>query len=64
MTYIRNTDPPSNAGLPCLSVPAGLTSSGLPVGVEFVGPAGGDAAVLHIGALFEAVTGPLPAPGI
>ncbi|MGI9499917.1 MAG: indoleacetamide hydrolase, partial [Geminicoccaceae bacterium] len=45
MTYIRNTDPPSNAGLPCLSVPAGLTDSGLPVGVEFVGPAGADAAV-------------------
>lgn len=64
MTYIRNTDPPSNAGLPCLSVPAGLTASGLPVGVEFVGPAGGDAAVLHIGALFEAVTGVLPAPEI
>ena len=62
MTYIRNTDPPSNAGLPCLSVPAGLTASGLPVGVEFVGPAGGDAAVLHVGGLFEAVTGGLPAP--
>ena len=62
MTYIRNTDPPSNAGLPCLSVPAGLTQSGLPVGVEFVGPAGGDASVLHIGGLFEATVGTLPAP--
>ncbi|MEM8952371.1 MAG: indoleacetamide hydrolase [Pseudomonadota bacterium] len=62
MSYIRNTDPPSNAGLPCLSVPAGLTESGLPVGVEFVGRAGGDAAVLHIGGLFEAVVGMLPAP--
>lgn len=61
-TYIRNTDPPSNAGLPCLNVPAGLTVSGLPVGVEFVGPAEGDAAVLHIGALFENLIGPLPAP--
>ena len=64
MTYIRNTDPPSNAGLPCLSVPAGLTASGLPVGVEFVGPAGSDAAVLHIGALFETIVGPLPPPPI
>lgn len=62
MTYIRNTDPPSNAGLPCLSVPAGLTASGLPVGVEFVGPSGGDAAVMHIGSLFEAIVGALPAP--
>ncbi|MGP4024145.1 amidase family protein [Actinomadura sp. 3N407] len=24
-TYIRNTDPPSNAGLPCLSIPSGLS---------------------------------------
>lgn len=62
MTYIRNTDPPSVAGLPCLSVPAGLTEQGLPVGVEFVGPAGADAAVLHIGGLFEAIVGMLPAP--
>ena len=64
MTYIRNTDPPSNAGLPCLTVPAGLTASGLPVGVEFVGPAGNDAMVLHIGALFEAITGSVPPPEI
>ncbi len=62
MTYIRNTDPPSVAGLPCLTVPAGLTESGLPVGVEFVGRAGGDATVLHIAGLFEAVVGMLPAP--
>ncbi|MGH1478886.1 MAG: indoleacetamide hydrolase [Geminicoccales bacterium] len=64
MTYIRNTDPPSNAGLPCLTVPAGLTASGLPVGVEFVGPAGGDAAILYIAALFEQITGLLPAPDL
>ena len=64
MTYIRNTDPPSVAGLPCLSVPAGLTEQGLPVGVEFVGRAGGDATVLHIAGLFEAVVGMLPAPEI
>ncbi len=63
MTYIRNTDPPSVAGLPCLTVPAGLTETGrLPVGVEFVGPAGADAAILAIGRAFEAVAGALPPP--
>ena len=62
LTYIRNTDPPSNAGVPCLSVPAGLTADGLPVGVEFVGPPGADATVLGIGRAFEAARGPFPGP--
>ncbi len=63
-TFIRNTDPPSNAGLPCLSVPVGLTAGGLPVGMEFVGPALSDASVLGIGRAVEKVLPPLPAPAI
>ncbi len=62
LTYIRNTDPPSNAGLPCLSVSAGLTAGGLPVGIELVGPAGSDATVLGIGRAYEALRAPLPPP--
>jgi Asp-tRNA(Asn)/Glu-tRNA(Gln) amidotransferase A subunit family amidase len=64
LTYIQNTDPPSNAGVPCLSVPAGLTADGLPVGVEFVGPPGADATVLGIGRAFEAARGPAPGPDL
>jgi aspartyl-tRNA(Asn)/glutamyl-tRNA(Gln) amidotransferase subunit A len=33
-------------GLPAISVPAGLDANGLPFGVQFVGPKGGDARVL------------------
>jgi Asp-tRNA(Asn)/Glu-tRNA(Gln) amidotransferase A subunit family amidase len=61
-TYTRNTDPASSAGLPALSVPAGLTSEGLPVGIELVGPAGTDDVVLAIGEALEAARGPIPGP--
>jgi mandelamide amidase len=60
-TYIRNTDPPSNAGLPALSLPAGLAGT-LPVGLEFVGPAGGDAQVIGIGRAFETARPLMPSP--
>ncbi len=62
LTDIRNTDPPSNAGRPCLSVPAGFTAGGLPVGVELVGRAGSDATHLGIGRADEAIRAPLPPP--
>ena len=60
--FIQNTDPGSNAGLPGLSLPAGLGASGLPVGLELDGPAGSDVRLLAIGMAVEAVLGPLPAP--
>jgi Asp-tRNA(Asn)/Glu-tRNA(Gln) amidotransferase A subunit family amidase len=60
--YVRNTDPPSNAGLPCLTVPAGLTSDGLPVGIEFVGPGNSDNRLLAIGRAYEKLRGTMPAP--
>lgn len=63
-TYIRSTDPPSVAGLPCLTVPGGLTGSGLPVGVEFVGPNDSDARVLAIGAEFEKLGAPVAGPPV
>jgi mandelamide amidase len=61
-TYVRNTDPASGAGLPALSVPAGLTPDGLPVGMELVGPAGSDDVVLAIGEALEAARGVVPGP--
>jgi Asp-tRNA(Asn)/Glu-tRNA(Gln) amidotransferase A subunit family amidase len=61
-TFIRNTDPGSNAGIPGLSLPAGLTAGGLPVGLELDGPLGSDGRLIGIGLAFEAVLGPVAAP--
>ena len=61
-TFIRNTDPGSNAGIPGLALPAGMSRSGLPVGIELDGPLGSDRRLLAIGLAFEAVLGKLPAP--
>ena len=63
-TFIRNTDPGSNAGLPGLSLPAGMTSDGLPVGMELDGPVGSDRKLLAIGLAMEAIFGSLPAPNL
>ncbi len=63
-TYIRNTDPGSNAGIPGLSIPAGLTAGGLPVGLELDGPLGSDEKLLGIGLSIEALLGTLPAPAV
>ena len=61
-TFIRNTDPGSNAGIPGLALPAGMTRSGLPVGIELDGPLGSDRRLLAIAMAFETVLGRLPAP--
>jgi aspartyl-tRNA(Asn)/glutamyl-tRNA(Gln) amidotransferase subunit A len=41
-------------GLPALSVPCGFTDKNLPVGLQFIGRAGDDAAVLQAGRTFQA----------
>ncbi len=63
-TYIRNTDPASNAGIPGLSIPAGLTNGGLPVGVEIDGPEGSDGDILSIALAIEEREEALPGPNL
>lgn len=54
-TYIRNTDPASNAGIPALTIPAGLSTQGFPIGMEIDGPQGNDQRLLAIGVAIEDV---------
>jgi len=42
VAFLRNTDPASVAGIPGLSLPAGMKQEGLPVGIELDGPTGSD----------------------
>jgi aspartyl-tRNA(Asn)/glutamyl-tRNA(Gln) amidotransferase subunit A len=51
------------AGLPGLSLPVGLgADSGLPVGLQLLGPAFGEARLLAVAGVLERALGPLPAP--
>jgi mandelamide amidase len=47
---------------PGLSIPAGLTSDGLPAGFELAGLPGEDDQLLRLGMAIETVLGPLPPP--
>ncbi|MGH7110318.1 MAG: amidase family protein, partial [Stellaceae bacterium] len=63
-TFIRNCSPGSVAGIPGLSLPAGLTAAGLPLGIELDGPAGADSEVLAIGTALEPLLPRLPPPAL
>ncbi len=61
-TFIRNTGPGSVGGIPGISLPAGITAAGLPIGMELSGPAGSDQQILAIAAAIEPLLPKLPAP--
>ncbi len=63
-TYIRNTDPGSNASIPGISLPCATNGDGLPIGLELDGPAGSDVRLLAVAAAVEAVLGFSEKPGI
>lgn len=58
----RNIDPGSCAGLPGLSLPVGLASNGMPVGLSLDGRVGGDADLMAIGMTIEAIIGTIMPP--
>jgi mandelamide amidase len=61
-TFLANTRPSAFVHLPSLALPMGMTTDGLPVGIELDGPPGTDRRLLSIGLALEPVLGPVPAP--
>jgi len=55
LTLIRNTDPTSNADLPSLTVPSGVDSEGLPIGIMLDGPKNSDRQLFNIGLAIESL---------
>ncbi len=62
LIFIRNTHVTCALGTPGLSIPAGLTAQGLPVGLEFDGLAGADSELLALGMAIEQAWPQLPGP--
>jgi mandelamide amidase len=60
----RHTHPGSTAGLPGISLPMGLNSQGLPIGLEMDGAVGADRALLATAMRVERVLAPIPAPAV
>ena len=55
LTCIRNVSIAGSAGIPGLTLPAGNSSNGLPIGLELEGPANSDRRLLAIGQLLEKI---------
>lgn len=51
------TIPASMAGLPCMSVPCGMSKDGLPVGLQVIGKRYDEQMVVNVGAALEAAAG-------
>jgi mandelamide amidase len=60
--YIRHTSPGSVAGIPGLTMPAGQTPEGLPVGLGLEGGRGADRRLLEIGRALEPILAPAGRP--
>jgi aspartyl-tRNA(Asn)/glutamyl-tRNA(Gln) amidotransferase subunit A len=50
------TVPANHAGVPGISIPAGLDAQGLPIGIQLLGPDFSESALLNIAYAFESAT--------
>ncbi|WP_409330312.1 amidase [Trujillonella humicola] len=64
LEWMRSCTLITPTGCPALSVPAGLTPDGLPVGLQVIAPPRADRRVLEVGHAFETARGPLPPPAL
>jgi aspartyl-tRNA(Asn)/glutamyl-tRNA(Gln) amidotransferase subunit A len=61
-TSSRNTSPFNQSGVPAISIPAGLTSGGLPVGLQLAAAAFQDYKLIEIASVVERLIGFDPTP--
>jgi amidase len=55
--WMQAVVPATMAGLPALAAPAGFGSNGLPAGLQIIGPAQADLAVLQVGHAYDQASG-------
>jgi aspartyl-tRNA(Asn)/glutamyl-tRNA(Gln) amidotransferase subunit A len=53
---LRSTTPFDDAGMPAISIPCGFTKDGLPIGMQIVGPWGGDASAVQLARAYQQAT--------
>jgi aspartyl-tRNA(Asn)/glutamyl-tRNA(Gln) amidotransferase subunit A len=53
---VRNTSPFDVNGWPAISLPCGFTSQGLPMGLQIIGPHGGESVVFQLAHAYEQAT--------
>jgi aspartyl-tRNA(Asn)/glutamyl-tRNA(Gln) amidotransferase subunit A len=58
LVLLRNTRPINVWGLPAISVPCGSTTTGLPIGLQIIGPPHGETTVLQLANAFEQLCAP------
>jgi aspartyl-tRNA(Asn)/glutamyl-tRNA(Gln) amidotransferase subunit A len=53
---VRNTSPFDVNGWPAISLPCGFTSQGLPIGLQIIGPNGGEPVIFQLAHAYEQAT--------
>jgi len=56
LPMVRNTSPFDVNGLPAISIPCGFTREGLPIGLQIIGPHGGESVVFQLARAYEQAT--------